>query len=79
MFYLGNVLFSSAIHGYAFSVEDFADLYTEKLKLDKKVLQEGLFGDFYLQAGGIKVCLSYIIAILSDLGRSFIERQTDAV
>lgn len=55
----GNVLFSSAIHGYAFAVEDFANVYADKLKVDTKSLIEGLFGDFYIHGGSVKVLFNY--------------------
>lgn len=51
----GNVIFSSAIHGYAFGIEDFAEIYYEKVKIPKQELIKGLFGDFYMQPGEIKV------------------------
>ncbi|KAE9416429.1 hypothetical protein Angca_009136, partial [Angiostrongylus cantonensis] len=50
----GNVIFSSAIHGYAFGLEDFAAIYSEKLKIPKTELVEVLFGDFYISGGKIK-------------------------
>uniref|UniRef100_A0A0K0CZY3 Elongation factor-like 1 n=1 Tax=Angiostrongylus cantonensis TaxID=6313 RepID=A0A0K0CZY3_ANGCA len=50
----GNVIFSSAIHGYAFGLEDFAAIYSEKLKIPKTELMEVLFGDFYISGGKIK-------------------------
>ncbi|VDO61814.1 unnamed protein product [Heligmosomoides polygyrus] len=50
----GNVVFSSAIHGYAFGVEDFSEFYAEKLKIPKKELTNALFGDFYIAGGKIK-------------------------
>ncbi|VDM53405.1 unnamed protein product [Angiostrongylus costaricensis] len=50
----GNVIFSSAIHGYAFGLEDFAAIYSEKLKIPKTELTEALFGDFYISGGKIK-------------------------
>ncbi|XGW21996.1 hypothetical protein V3C99_004729 [Haemonchus contortus] len=50
----GNVIFSSATHCYAFGVDDFADMYAEKLKIAKSELTNALFGDFYLSGGKIK-------------------------
>ncbi|WKX88079.1 hypothetical protein Q1695_008027 [Nippostrongylus brasiliensis] len=50
----GNVIFSSAIHGYAFGVDDFANIYAEKLKIPKAELNDALFGDFYVAGGKIK-------------------------
>ena len=43
-----NVIFSSAIDGWAFTVKQFADLYEKKLGLKRSVLERVLWGDFYL-------------------------------
>ncbi|CAD6197184.1 unnamed protein product [Caenorhabditis auriculariae] len=50
----GNVIFSSALHSYAFGLEDFAGVYAEKIKVDRNELLNGMFGDFYLTASGVK-------------------------
>ncbi|KJH46382.1 elongation factor G [Dictyocaulus viviparus] len=50
----GNVIFSSAIHGYAFELEDFADIYSERLKISKSKLTIALFGDYYIAGGKVK-------------------------
>ncbi|EYC20240.1 hypothetical protein Y032_0022g525 [Ancylostoma ceylanicum] len=50
----GNVIFSSAIHGYCFGVEDFAVIYAERLQIPKAELNAALFGDFYISGGKIK-------------------------
>uniref|UniRef100_A0A914YY91 Elongation factor-like 1 n=1 Tax=Panagrolaimus superbus TaxID=310955 RepID=A0A914YY91_9BILA len=50
----GNVLFASAINGFAFSLDDFASLWAPKLGIDKKELVDSLFSDFYLAGGKIK-------------------------
>uniref|UniRef100_A0AC34FL81 Tr-type G domain-containing protein n=1 Tax=Panagrolaimus sp. ES5 TaxID=591445 RepID=A0AC34FL81_9BILA len=50
----GNVLFASAINGFAFSLDDFASLWSPKLGIDKKELVDSLFSDFYLAGGKIK-------------------------
>ncbi|VDN33890.1 unnamed protein product, partial [Cylicostephanus goldi] len=49
-----NVIFSSAIHGYSFGVEEFAEIYTERLSIPKAQLAEDMFGDFYFSGGKIK-------------------------
>src|SRR5438045_3491339 len=49
----GNVIFASAVHGYAFTVADFAKLWSPRLKLDEKTLAESLFSDSYLASGKI--------------------------
>nr|BAS01792.1 translation elongation factor EF2 [Amorphochlora amoebiformis] len=42
-----NVVFSSGIHGWAFSLNKFAKLYSKKLKIDEKKFMEKLWGDNY--------------------------------
>lgn len=49
----GNVLFASAIYGYAFSVGDFASKWAPKLKLEARILEENLFSDSYYAGGNI--------------------------
>ena len=43
-----NVIFSSAIDGWAFTVRQFASLYEKKLGLKRSTLEKVLWGDFYL-------------------------------
>lgn len=43
-----NVIFSSAVDGWAFTVRQFARLYEKKLGLKRSVLEKVLWGDFYL-------------------------------
>jgi ribosome assembly protein 1 len=50
---LGNVIFASAVHGYAFTVADFAKIWAPKVNLDEKTLSENLFSDSYLGGGKI--------------------------
>ena len=44
-----NVIFSSAVDGWAFTVRQFATLYEKKLGIKKSVLEKVLWGDFYLE------------------------------
>lgn len=44
-----NVIFSSAVDGWAFTVRQFASLYEKKLGLKRAVLEKVLWGDFYLE------------------------------
>ncbi|GAA5924993.1 GTPase RIA1 [Sporobolomyces koalae] len=44
----GNVLFASAIDGWAFRISRFAQLYASKLGMSEKVLGKVLWGDWYL-------------------------------
>ena len=43
-----NVIFSSAIDGWAFTSRQFAGLYEKKLGIKRKILEKVLWGDFYL-------------------------------
>ena len=43
-----NVIFASAIDGWAFTVRQFAGIYEKKLGIKKAVLEKVLWGDFYL-------------------------------
>tara|TARA_R110002003_G_scaffold388_11_gene19360 strand:+ start:3934 stop:5076 length:1143 start_codon:yes stop_codon:yes gene_type:complete len=43
-----NVIFGSAIDGWAFTVRQFAVLYERKLGIKRSVLEKVLWGDFYL-------------------------------
>ncbi|KAI4159092.1 MAG: hypothetical protein LQ342_006869 [Letrouitia transgressa] len=44
-----NVVFSSAVDGWAFTVRQFAGLYERKLGMKRAVLEKVLWGDFYLE------------------------------
>ncbi|KAJ3289374.1 Elongation factor-like GTPase 1 [Borealophlyctis nickersoniae] len=44
----GNVIFASAIDGWAFRVDQFAKIYATKLKVKEDVLRKVLWGEFYL-------------------------------
>lgn len=44
-----NVIFSSAVDGWAFTVRQFASLYEKKLAIKRSVLEKVLWGDFYLE------------------------------
>lgn len=44
----GNVIFSSAIDGWAFTVNQFAALYEKKLGMKRAALEKFLWGDYYL-------------------------------
>jgi ribosome assembly protein 1 len=43
-----NVIFASAIDGWAFTPRQFAGLYEKKLGIKRNVLEKVLWGDFYL-------------------------------
>ena len=44
-----NVIFSSAVDGWAFTVRQFASLYEKKLRIKRSILEKVLWGDFYLE------------------------------
>uniref|UniRef100_A0A3P9JAH6 Elongation factor-like 1 n=1 Tax=Oryzias latipes TaxID=8090 RepID=A0A3P9JAH6_ORYLA len=46
----GNVVFASAVDGWGFRTQQFADLYSQKMGVRAAVLQKTLWGDFYLNA-----------------------------
>ncbi|CAG8502756.1 5914_t:CDS:10 [Paraglomus occultum] len=45
----GNVVFCSAIDGWAFRVEQFARIYAAKLNVKENLLRKVLWGDYYLE------------------------------
>ncbi|CAG8540956.1 6029_t:CDS:10 [Paraglomus brasilianum] len=45
----GNVIFCSAIDGWAFRVEQFARIYAAKLNVKESLLRKVLWGDYYLE------------------------------
>jgi len=50
-----NVIFSSAVDGWAFTVRQFASLYEKKLGIKRNVMEKVLWGDFYLDPKTRKV------------------------
>ena len=50
-----NVIFASAIDGWAFTVRQFGALYEKKLGIKRSVLEKVLWGDFYLDPKTKKV------------------------
>lgn len=50
-----NVIFSSAIDGWAFTVRQFASLYEKKLGMKRTAMEKVLWGDFYLDPKTKKV------------------------
>lgn len=50
-----NVIFSSAIDGWAFTVRQFVSLYEKKLGIKRTAMEKVLWGDFYLDPKTKKV------------------------
>ena len=44
-----NVIFSSAVDGWAFTIRQFASLYEKKLGIKRSILEKVLWGDFFLE------------------------------
>lgn len=51
----GNVVFASAIDGWAFRLIDFARIFSKKFGISEKVLTKTLWGEFYLQSKSKKI------------------------
>jgi ribosome assembly protein 1 len=51
----GNVIFASAIDGWAFRINQFARIYTNKLSMKEPLLNKYLWGDYYLDGKTKKV------------------------
>lgn len=50
-----NVVFASAIDGWAFTVKTFAEIYLKKLGFSQNALSKTLWGDFYLDMKNKKI------------------------
>lgn len=46
----GNVVFCSAIDGWAFSVQDFTKMYAKRLEVSCEDLEKSIWGDYYFNA-----------------------------
>uniref|UniRef100_A0A8C2WDW8 Elongation factor-like 1 n=1 Tax=Cyclopterus lumpus TaxID=8103 RepID=A0A8C2WDW8_CYCLU len=51
----GNVVFASATDGWGFSIQQFAQIYSQKMGIKAEVLLKTLWGDFYLNAKAKKI------------------------
>ncbi|XP_057305551.1 elongation factor-like GTPase 1 isoform X1 [Hydractinia symbiolongicarpus] len=51
----GNVVFASAIDGWAFGIDTFAKLYSEKLGISSNILLKTLWGDYFLNLKAKKI------------------------
>lgn len=50
-----NVIFASAADGWAFSIDQFATFYAQKLGMKSEALEKVLWGDFYLDTKAKRV------------------------
>ena len=53
---MGNVVFSSAYDGWAFSINTFSKIYSSKLGFSEKALNRFLWGDYYINKKLKKFC-----------------------
>ncbi|MEE6503281.1 hypothetical protein FKM82_004787 [Ascaphus truei] len=51
----GNVVFASAIDGWGFTIDHFAQLYSQKIGIRAAVLLKTLWGDYYLNSKAKKI------------------------
>ncbi|XP_043277301.1 elongation factor-like GTPase 1 isoform X2 [Venturia canescens] len=51
----GNVLFASAVDGWAFGVGEFARIFAKKMGFSERVLLKTLWGDYYLNLRAKKI------------------------
>ncbi|XP_006142720.1 elongation factor-like GTPase 1 isoform X2 [Tupaia chinensis] len=51
----GNVVFTSAIDGWGFGIEQFATIYSQKIGIKKEVLLKTLWGDYYINMKAKKI------------------------
>ncbi|KAM5291584.1 elongation factor-like GTPase 1 [Glossophaga mutica] len=51
----GNVVFASAIDGWGFGIEHFAQIYSQKIGIRKEVLLKTLWGDYYINTKAKKI------------------------
>ena len=51
----GNVVFASAVDGWAFSIDTFAEIYAKKLSFNLSVLRRTLWGDYYINVKEKKI------------------------
>ena len=54
----GNVIFASAMHGWGFSLSDFAQLYARKLGMRADVLERTLWGEYFYDPKGKRILRS---------------------
>ena len=51
----GNVIFASAIDGWAFGLSDFAKMFAKKLGFNERVLNKTLWGDYFINLKAKKI------------------------
>lgn len=70
---LGNVVFASAIDGWAFRVSDFASLFSKRFGLSEKVLTKTLWGEYYLHAKSKRIVRKKAADLSSNAKPMFVQ------
>lgn len=69
----GNVVFASALDGWAFRIIDFARLFSEKFGISEKVLNRTLWGDFFFQSKNKKIIRKKATELKSNAKPMFVQ------
>lgn len=67
----GNVAFASGLHGWAFTLNQFATLYSKKFNIDKEKMMDRLWGDNYFNPATKKWTTKSITEDGTQLERAF--------
>ncbi|KAL1500047.1 hypothetical protein AB1Y20_012731 [Prymnesium parvum] len=68
----GNVVFASAMHGWAFDLKVFAQLYAKKLGIREHLLQQTLWGEFFFHPKAKKIMRSSLGGKLKPMFVQFV-------
>lgn len=69
----GNVVFASALDGWAFRIIDFARLFSKKFAVSEKVLNRTLWGDYFLQSKSKKIVRKKVTELKSSAKPMFVQ------
>lgn len=70
---LGNVVFASAIDGWAFRIADFARIFSRKFGISERVLTKTLWGDYYFQPKAKRIARKKSTALKSKAKPMFVQ------
>ncbi|CDF37145.1 Elongation factor Tu GTP-binding domain-containing protein 1 [Chondrus crispus] len=70
---LGNVVFASAIDGWAFRIADFARIFSHKFGISERVLTKTLWGDYYFQPKAKRISRKKSTALKSRAKPMFVQ------
>lgn len=75
----GNVAFGAALFGWAFTLDKFARIYSEKFKIDPKVLVKKFWGDNFYDPVKKKFVTEEVSEDGRTLKRAFVEFIMDPI